>query len=360
MLLVVPDGGVSAETAVLGIPLRRRIALAAARAGFARVLDARDAPGAVSRGRFRIVLLPASVVPQPRWLASLLAMAVEADTLYVDPSLALTVETDDPGPILAAAAGAADPRAVLARLGARLPTVERSLDPDGRRVLAGPADVASAEHWLLRSLIKRNEGFMSRHVERRISLAITRRLVGTRVTPNAMTLVSLAAGLAGAACFVSPTAAWQLTGALLFLSHSILDGCDGELARLRFQESKWGAILDFWGDNIVHLAFFMGVATGWSREVHAAWPLVLGAVAGLAGLGAAVRLAGRTMRDEAPDAGASWASRLEASLASRDFIYAVVALSAFGKAKWFLAVAAIGVPVFLLLSLSTTRASRGG
>ncbi len=341
MLLVVPDGGVSAETAVLGIPLRRRIALAAARAGFARVLDARDAPGAVSRGRFRIVLLPASVVPQPRWLASLLAMAVEADTLYVDPSLALTVETDDPGPILAAAAGAADPRAVLARLGARLPTVERSLDPDGRRVLAGPADVASAEHWLLRSLIKRNEGFMSRHVER-------------------LTLVSLAAGLAGAACFVSPTAAWQLTGALLFLSHSILDGCDGELARLRFQESKWGAILDFWGDNIVHLAFFMGVATGWSREAHAAWPLVLGAVAGLAGLGAAVRLAGRTMRDEAPDAGASWASRLEASLASRDFIYAVVALSAFGKAKWFLAVAAIGVPIFLLLSLSTTRASRGG
>jgi phosphatidylglycerophosphate synthase len=184
--------------------------------------------------------------------------------------------------------------------------------------------------------------------------------VGTRVTPNAMTLVSLAVGLAGALCFVSPTAPWQLAGALLLLAHSILDGCDGELARLRFQESRWGAILDFWGDNLVHVAFFMGVAVGWSREAHAAWPLAVGAVAGLAGLGAATLLAGRTMRDEAPGAGASWARHLEASLANRDFIYVVVALSAFGKAKWFLAAASIGAPIFLLLALSTARASRGG
>ena len=101
-----PDPGVDAETTVLGLPLRRRIALAAARAGFARVLDARDAPGAAPRGRCRIVLLPASVVPQSRWLAALLAMTVEPDTLSVEPSLAATVETDDAEPILAAAAAA--------------------------------------------------------------------------------------------------------------------------------------------------------------------------------------------------------------------------------------------------------------
>ena len=28
-----------------------------------------------------------------------------------------------------------------------------------------------------------------------------------------------------------------------------LDGCDGELARLKFKESRWGGLLDFWGDN---------------------------------------------------------------------------------------------------------------
>ncbi|MGH7353093.1 MAG: hypothetical protein ACRELS_00755, partial [Candidatus Rokuibacteriota bacterium] len=115
MLLVVPDGAFDGDTPVLGLPLRRRIALAAARAGFARVLDARDPPGAAPRGRCRIVLLPASVVPQPRWLASLLSMAVEPDTLYVDPAFAATVETDEPEPILAAAAGAPSPRELLAR-----------------------------------------------------------------------------------------------------------------------------------------------------------------------------------------------------------------------------------------------------
>ena len=47
---------------------------------------------------------------------------------------------------------------------------------------------------------------MSRHVERRISLALTRRLVGTRITPNAMTLVSLTIGLLGAPFFLSAAA----------------------------------------------------------------------------------------------------------------------------------------------------------
>src|SRR6185295_18996866 len=104
-------------------------------------------------------------------------------------------------------------------------------------------DVARAETWLLRSLVKQREGFMSRHFERRVSLALTSRLAPHRVTPNAMTLVSAAIGLASAPFFVSSRPSWQLTGALLLLAHSILDGCDGELARLKFLQSRRGAAL---------------------------------------------------------------------------------------------------------------------
>ena len=107
---------------------------------------------------------------------------------------------------------------------------------------------------------------MSRHVERRVSLAVTRRLVETSVTPNAMTLISVAIGLLGALGFLSPAPAFQLAGALLFLTHSILDGCDGELARLKFLESRWGAALDFWGDNVVHVAVFAALAVGVERQ----------------------------------------------------------------------------------------------
>ena len=103
---------------------------------------------------------------------------------------------------------------------------------------------------------------MSRHFERRISLAVTRRLAWTSITPNAMTLVSLAVGLSSAPFFLSARPAWQLLGALIFLTHSILDGCDGELARLKFLESPRGAMLDFWGDNVVHVAVFACMAGG--------------------------------------------------------------------------------------------------
>jgi hypothetical protein len=39
------------------------------------------------------------------------------------------------------------------------------------------------------------------------------------------------------------------------------------------------------------------------------------------------------------------------SLSRRDFIYLVLALSLFGKAAWFLALAAVGAPIFLLMIL---------
>jgi phosphatidylglycerophosphate synthase len=166
-----------------------------------------------------------------------------------------------------------------------------------------------------------------------------------------MTLVSVAVGLAGAPFFLSVEPAWQLTGALLFLAHSILDGCDGELARLKFLESRRGAVLDFWGDNLVHAAVFGCIALGWSLAIHAAWPLALGAVAIAGTLGAAACVFRRTTLDVVPGAGAPVADRVAEALAHRDFIYVIVALAALGRVDWFLVLAAAGSPVFLLLLL---------
>jgi phosphatidylglycerophosphate synthase len=134
-----------------------------------------------------------------------------------------------------------------------------------------------------------------------------------------------------------------VVGALLFLTHSILDGCDGELARLKFLESRYGAMLDFWGDNAVHVAVFVCMAIGWSASADAAWPLAVGAVAVAATIGAAYLLTGRG--PSAPGSGA-WLGRLTETLANRDFIYAIIVLAAFGNAWWFLAVVAIGTPIF--------------
>ena len=123
-------------------------------------------------------------------------------------------------------------------------------------------------------------------------------------------------------------------GALLFLLHSILDGCDGEIARLKFLESRGGAALDFWGDNTVHVAVFGCMAVGWSLSAHSAWPLVAGSGAPSPARSAAASVVAPHMvspaATRAPPRSAG--ARTADALANRDFIYLIVALSAFGKA----------------------------
>lgn len=362
VILPAPPGAGSPPpgTVIAGLPLVRRIVLAAERAGFERILvhpGACPEPGlfagtpAVLLGgdtpvgpRARLVLVPANVLPQARWLRALREMPLDPETLAVDSSLTAVVESAGIGEVLrsAQAVGAQD---LITALSQRLARVSEAGDPADRFALGGAAGAQAAEEWLLRSLIKDTEGFMSRHVERRISLAITRRLVGTRITPNQMTLVSLTIGLLGAPFFLSAEPLHQIIGSLLFLTHSILDGCDGELARLKFQESPTGARLDFWGDNLVHVAVFGCMAGGWAMAEASLWPLLLGALA-ITGTGASAYLVAHR------DGGAAAAGppgRLADAVANRDFIYLVLVLACFGRAHWFLIPVALGTPIFMML-----------
>ena len=351
-LLVVIDAGtdpaVSPEIMIAGLSLRKRIALAGARAGLETVDDA--APG-----RRRLVLLPSHVIPQTLWLRGLREMPLEAETLWVDPAMVAVIETDDPEPVLAAAACAKDPADLVAALSGRFKIVEAPANPKGRFAVRRVADLGAAERWLLRGLIKDSEGFMSRHVERRISLAVTRRLVWTALTPNGMTGVSLAVGLAGAPFFLSHVPEWQVAGALLFLLHSILDGCDGEIARLKFLESPSGAALDFWGDNAVHVAVFGCMALGWSIASGSPWPLFLGVVAVASTLVAAFAEEPHKVAGPTQSSPRTAGARMADALSNRDFIYLIIALAAFGKAAWFLVLVAVGTPVFVLLRLWADR-----
>jgi len=374
LLVVVPsasNGGpsVSPSTVVAGLPLITRIIRAAKTSGYADVLvcdmDAatrglvegagaavlRPSRSADDRLRRRIVVMPANVVPQSRWLRSLLNEPIESERLYVDGASVVLVETARSAAVIAAAARSASAPALVGALAQVFDKDPQPLRRDGCFAVESAGEVAKAETWLLRGLIKENEGFMSRHFERLISLAITRRLVRTGVTPDMMTLTSLAVGLSGAPFFLSSSPALQLAGSLLFLVHSILDGCDGELARLKFLQSRRGAILDYWGDNAVHVAVFLCIAIGWALSAGTPWPLALGAVAAVGTLGSAAMMFERTAADRPESADSPLMARLTAALASRDFIYALILCSAFGKAFWFLIAAAAGTPAFFLVVL---------
>jgi phosphatidylglycerophosphate synthase len=371
LLVVLPsargDEAVAPGVVVAGLPLLRRIVLAAARAGLKPVVlgyperevapflhgtpaifFAPDEPIAPLSGG-RLVFLPLTVIPQAAWLRAVLAVPLDTGQLHVDGATLAVLDVDDPRPVLAVASRCRGLDEVVAALRTTFKTADHAFDERGRFVLATPRDVRGAERWLLRSLVKSSEGFMSRHFERRVSLALTRRLCRTRITPNAMTLVSIGIGLAGAPFFLSSVPAYQVLGALLFLVHSILDGCDGELARLKFLESRFGAALDICGDNLVHTAVFLCLAIGWSLDSSSWGPLYLGGIAVASTLGIAAIVHRRGMRASTGDGPPSALSRLADVVVYRDFIYLVLLLAAAGKARWFLVLTAVGAPLFLLV-----------
>jgi 1L-myo-inositol 1-phosphate cytidylyltransferase / CDP-L-myo-inositol myo-inositolphosphotransferase len=376
------EGGVDGEAIVLGLPLARRAVLAARRAGYGGVfllVDEKSAPAGVSAiaqwsdltaSGAPLVIASSAIVAEVGWLETLSQAPIEPAAWAIAPGRLAAigaVSAREALTALGAQGGARDLSAVEARLTARLgaPAGLTTIDP---LVVSTNADLSAAERRLMGALVKDTDGFMARHVERPISLQISRLLAPTSITPNQMSLISIAVGLCGAPFFLSAHALWQTIGALLFLAHSILDGCDGELARLKFQESRWGGVLDFWGDNIVHTAIFACMALGWGRAAASSWPLWLGAGAVLGTLGSAGFVYWRLMRVK-QDGGALFTSvssaperplaRLLDAASRRDFIYLVVILALFGHSNWFLVMAGIGAPIYFALVVGLALRERG-
>jgi hypothetical protein len=92
-------------------------------------------------------------------------------------------------------------------------------------------DLRSVERKLDRWLVKPTDGIYARF-NRSISIPISRQLIKFPITANMVTLFTLGIGIASAAFFAFGGYWNTLVGAFLCLWASILDGCDGEVARL--------------------------------------------------------------------------------------------------------------------------------
>lgn len=120
----------------------------------------------------------------------------------------------------------------------------------------------AAEWALIRGMNKSFEGPVDALINWRFSMRITRLLARTPLTPNHVTIVAILLGVAAAALAARGTWAAVAIAGVMLQWNSILDSCDGELARLRFQYSKVGQWLDNLGDDIVDNAFIAGVGVG--------------------------------------------------------------------------------------------------
>jgi phosphatidylglycerophosphate synthase len=119
----------------------------------------------------------------------------------------------------------------------------------------------------------------------RLARRVVMPLVDSWVTPNHLTTLRLAVGLAAAAAFIPGSYAWSNVAALLLVASNFLDHTDGELARMSGKTSRIGHIYDLASDAVVTILLFIAIGIGVSArpgvEVGLP-PAILGLVAGMA------------------------------------------------------------------------------
>lgn len=142
---------------------------------------------------------------------------------------------------------------------------------------AGLSDLSAAERKLDRWLVKETDGIFSRF-NRRISIPISRVLIRLPISPNMVTLMVLLVSAAAGVFLAQGGYFPMLFGALLSAWASILDGSDGEVARLTFRETAFGCWLETIGDYLYYVFLFAGTVIGLYRASHDADFLIWGGV----------------------------------------------------------------------------------
>ena len=112
------------------------------------------------------------------------------------------------------------------------------------------------------------DGFVSRHINRRISRPVASILGHTPVTPNQVSVASLAVALGAFLAFVYGQ---HIIAAILAQTSSIVDGVDGDLARLKKMTSAFGGymdgILDRYSDALIVLGLTVWAANDDSKTL---------------------------------------------------------------------------------------------
>jgi phosphatidylglycerophosphate synthase len=97
---------------------------------------------------------------------------------------------------------------------------------------------------------------------RHLSTRVSPFLAATSLSANQITFISLLFGLASAVVFSFGDYVWDLWGGVFLFIMYLLDHCDGEVARLKGQNSRFGTMFDTFVDWIAHVAIFIGLGIG--------------------------------------------------------------------------------------------------
>ena len=246
-------------------------------------------------------------------------------------------------------------------------TPEIHVSAENAHVIHGDSALATADRWLYRDMTSDSDGYLDRLFNRRLSAWFTRRIINLPITPNQVTLIHFALGLGAAVCFWLDHYWLGVLGAALLQYSVALDCSDGEVARLKYQFTKWGSRLDVIADNVVNVAVFVAIARATADAVGSRIAILLGISAGagvvmsvlvILGLArmlarqsgaSALAAANRLDMDGAQQQSASEGGRLDAvinEITSRDFTILIVIFALLGRLDWMAWLAAVGSHVF--------------
>ncbi|MBV8401347.1 MAG: CDP-alcohol phosphatidyltransferase family protein [Acetobacteraceae bacterium] len=102
-----------------------------------------------------------------------------------------------------------------------------------------------------------------------------------RLTPNAVSIMGMLFGILAALAYYHYTdLRFAITGFVLMIAWHVMDGADGQLARLTHSYSYFGKVLDGISDNVTFLAVYTALAIALSRR-YGDWIYVLVALSAM-------------------------------------------------------------------------------
>ncbi|MFQ6038639.1 MAG: CDP-alcohol phosphatidyltransferase family protein [Candidatus Aminicenantales bacterium] len=144
------------------------------------------------------------------------------------------------------------------------------IDVDDREALQ------KAKEILVQQVLKMTDGPIARTLNRRISLWISTRLCQFNISPNWMTFLSFILAAVSATFFFAGGYPRILAAGVLAQVSSILDGCDGEIARLKFLRTRFGEHLDRFLDRYADALIIAGLTFASFQAVGSSWVWLAG------------------------------------------------------------------------------------
>ena len=127
-------------------------------------------------------------------------------------------------------------------------------------------DLRISQNKLTKSLRKplgrEADGIIAYFINRPCSLQISKRLANTRITPNMVSAFGLFLGLGAAGLVATGVPVLMIAAVIIWQIASMVDGVDGELARMRMSPSHSGEWFDTVADDITNITFLLGLGHG--------------------------------------------------------------------------------------------------